>query len=119
MHDGTGKPVQSVETLVSEIDHLFAAFTKRGKMILLMHDEMFQDRFDGRTKLTALIASLKQRGYVFGRIDGCDDQGGAERGIPTRCCASRTLLRMSAMRATDDHRLPHECLLSAGKLTSG
>lgn len=73
VHDGTGKPLQSVETLVSEIDHLFACFTKPGKMILLMHDEMFQDRFDGRAKLTALITALKQRGYVFGRIDGYDD----------------------------------------------
>lgn len=75
VHDGTGKPVQSVETLVSEIDHLFAynRFTKRGKMILLMHDQMFQDRFDGRAKLTALITALKQRGYVFGRIDRYDD----------------------------------------------
>lgn len=75
VHDDTGKPVQSVERLVSEIDHLFAynRFVKRGKMILLMHDQMFQDRFDGRTKLTALITGLRQRGYVFGNIAQYDD----------------------------------------------
>lgn len=74
IHDGTGKPVQSVERLVSEVDHLFAygRFTKPRKMILLMHDEMFQDRFDGRTKLTSLITALKRRGYVFGHIADYD-----------------------------------------------
>jgi peptidoglycan/xylan/chitin deacetylase (PgdA/CDA1 family) len=75
IHDGTGKPVQSVERLVSEIDHLFAygRFTKPRKMILLTHDQMFQDRFDGRAKLTSLIRALEQRGYVFGHIVDYDD----------------------------------------------
>lgn len=75
VHHHNGKPVQSVDRLVSEIDHLFAynRFAKPGKMILLMHDEMFQDRFDGRTKLTALVTALKQRGYVFGQIGSYDD----------------------------------------------
>ncbi|MBZ9959948.1 MULTISPECIES: polysaccharide deacetylase family protein [unclassified Mesorhizobium] len=75
VHDDTGKPVQSVDHLVSEIDHLFGygRFVKRGKMILLMHDEMFQDGFDGKTKLTRLITALKQRGYAFGTIQSYDD----------------------------------------------
>ncbi|MBZ9808459.1 MULTISPECIES: polysaccharide deacetylase family protein [unclassified Mesorhizobium] len=75
VHDDTGKPVQSVDHLVSEIDHLFGygRFVKRGKMILLMHDEMFQDSFDGKTRLTKLITALKQRGYAFGTIQSYDD----------------------------------------------
>jgi peptidoglycan/xylan/chitin deacetylase (PgdA/CDA1 family) len=75
VHDDTGKPVQSVDHLVSEIDHLFGygRFVKRGKMILLMHDEMFQDSFDGKPKLTQLITALKQRGYAFGTIQSYDD----------------------------------------------
>ncbi len=70
VHDGDGKPVQSVDHLVSEIDHLFqyGRFTQRGKMILLMHDEMFQDRFNGRENLQALIGKLRGRGYAFGDI---------------------------------------------------
>ncbi|TPK64179.1 MULTISPECIES: polysaccharide deacetylase family protein [unclassified Mesorhizobium] len=75
VHDDTGKPVQSVDHLVSEIDHLFGygRFVKHGKMILLMHDEMFQDGFDGKTKLAMLITALKQRGYAFGTIQSYDD----------------------------------------------
>jgi peptidoglycan/xylan/chitin deacetylase (PgdA/CDA1 family) len=73
-HSSDGKPVQSVDLLVSEIDHLFAygRFMKRNEMILLMHDEMFQDRFDGKGKLKSLIQQLKQRGYTFGDIKQYD-----------------------------------------------
>lgn len=69
------KPVQSVDYLVSEIDHLlgYGRFVKPGKLILLMHDEMFQDAFDGKSKLTQLITALKARRYAFGAIEGYDD----------------------------------------------
>ncbi|SCB18242.1 Peptidoglycan/xylan/chitin deacetylase, PgdA/CDA1 family [Rhizobium miluonense] len=70
VHSDDGKPVQSVDRLVSEIDHLFqyGRFTQRGKMILLMHDEMFQDQFNGQENLQALTRTLRQRGYAFGDI---------------------------------------------------
>jgi peptidoglycan/xylan/chitin deacetylase (PgdA/CDA1 family) len=70
VHENTGKPVQTVAHLISEIDHLFAygRFVKPGKLILLMHDEMFQDAFNGRANLTALIDGLRKRGYAFGNI---------------------------------------------------
>jgi len=70
VHDGSGKPVQSVNSLLSEIDHLFSygRFVRRNKMILLMHDQMFQDRFNGEDNLTALVTGLRQRGYAFGAI---------------------------------------------------
>lgn len=66
-HYNDGKPVQSVDNLLKEIDHLFAYnhFVKPGKMILLMHDEMFQDKFDGKQNLQTFIRQLKQRGYNF------------------------------------------------------
>lgn len=69
-HYNDGKPVQSVDTLVREIDALFAynRFVKPGKMILLMHDEMFQDKFNGEENLRLLIQKLKQRGYRFGGL---------------------------------------------------
>lgn len=75
VHDGTGKSVQSVNTMLNEIDHLFSGkvrFIRPNKMIVLMHDEMFQDKFDGTAKLTALVQGLKQRGYKFGRIADYD-----------------------------------------------
>ncbi|MDX8495257.1 polysaccharide deacetylase family protein [Mesorhizobium sp. VK22B] len=74
VHEDSGKPVQSVDHLVSEIDHLFGYghFVKPGKLILLMHDEMFQDAFDGKAKLTALITALKLRRYAFGAIPTYD-----------------------------------------------
>lgn len=70
VHSNDGKPVQSVDHLVSEIDHLFqyGRFTQRGKMVLLMHDEMFQDQFNGQSNLRSLITMLRQRGYAFGDI---------------------------------------------------
>lgn len=74
VHSNDGKPVQSVDHLVGEIDHLFAygKFVRPGKMILLMHDEMFQDKFDGIRNLKALIDALRQRGYAFGDISTYD-----------------------------------------------
>jgi peptidoglycan/xylan/chitin deacetylase (PgdA/CDA1 family) len=75
VHDSRGKPVQTVEHLVSEIDHLFLGgrFVRPGKLILLMHDEMFQDNYDGNANLSALISALRQRGYAFGSIETYDD----------------------------------------------
>ncbi len=75
VHDGTGKPVQSVTRLVSEIDHMFSGkvrFVRPNRLILLMHDEMFRDAFNGTANLTALIQGLRQRGYSFGRIPDYD-----------------------------------------------
>ena len=67
VHYNDGKPVQSAKTLVNEIDALFAhnRFVTRGKMILLMHDQMFQDKFDGENNLRTVIRELKKRGYKF------------------------------------------------------
>jgi len=74
VHSADGKPVQSVTTLLTEIDSLFRhnRFLKPGKMVLLMHDQMFQEKFDGAANLTALIRALKSRGYVFGAIGDYD-----------------------------------------------
>lgn len=69
-HDGSGKPVQKAERLVDEIGRLFAYghMLEKDKLILLMHDPMFQDKFDGVTNLTTLIRGLRARGYAFGHI---------------------------------------------------
>ncbi|OIS90808.1 polysaccharide deacetylase family protein [Brucella cytisi] len=74
VHDSRGKPVQTVDLLVNEIDHLFTAarFVRPNKLILLMHDEMFQDGYDGEANLRDLIQKLKQNGYAFGAIQTYD-----------------------------------------------
>jgi peptidoglycan/xylan/chitin deacetylase (PgdA/CDA1 family) len=75
IHASDGKPVQSVDNLTREIDSLFAYnhFVRPGKMILLMHDEMFQDKFDGKQNLQTFIRKLKQRGYAFAALSTYDD----------------------------------------------
>lgn len=75
VHYDDGKPVQSADRLVGEIDSLFAHnhFVKPGKMILLMHDEMFQDKFNGEENLRAFIRKLKQHGYKFESLDTYED----------------------------------------------
>ncbi|MBN9233840.1 MULTISPECIES: polysaccharide deacetylase family protein [Phyllobacteriaceae] len=74
VHEDSGKPVQSVDRLIDEIGHLFAAGRTVGKnkLVLLMHDEMFQDVFQGRDKLTALVTGLRAKGYAFGHIADYD-----------------------------------------------
>ncbi|MGH7005581.1 MAG: polysaccharide deacetylase family protein [Alphaproteobacteria bacterium] len=74
VHDSRGKPVQTVDLLVREIDGLFSygRFVQPGKLILLMHDEMFQDSYDGETNLKNLIRRLRQKGYAFGDIKAYD-----------------------------------------------
>lgn len=71
-HESTGKPVQSVEQLLTEIDARFLANreVECGNLILLMHDEMFQDHFEQSHRV---IDGLKQRGYAFGHIADYDD----------------------------------------------
>lgn len=73
-HYNDGKPVQSVATMVKEINALFSYdhFVKPGKMILLMHDEMFQDKFNGEDNLRSLIETLKRQGYQFDSLKNYD-----------------------------------------------
>jgi peptidoglycan/xylan/chitin deacetylase (PgdA/CDA1 family) len=67
VHDSHGKPMQSVEELVQQIDESFIKGKTAcpNKLILLAHDEMFQDRFNGSEKLKQLIVSLRQKNYKF------------------------------------------------------
>jgi hypothetical protein len=37
-----------------------------------MHDEMFQDNYNGTANLQALVDTLKKRGYAFGNISSFD-----------------------------------------------
>lgn len=52
-------------------------FVKPGKMILLIHDEMFQDKFNGEQNLLSFIRKLI-RGYKFENPDAYEDNGTAD-----------------------------------------
>ncbi|WP_425360220.1 MULTISPECIES: polysaccharide deacetylase family protein [unclassified Candidatus Tisiphia] len=66
-HYNDGCPIQSVERLVEEIDAKFAKKDTAlpNKLILLMHDEMFQDCFNGKENLRNLINALRKKNYKF------------------------------------------------------
>lgn len=69
-HDSHGRPIQSVQQLVNEIDQCFARkqTLQPDKLILLAHDEMFQKAFNGEQTLSALIKRLAEKGYRFDLI---------------------------------------------------
>lgn len=76
-HDMHGRPIQSVTHLVQEIENKFNSgdTVLPNKLILLMHDEMFQEQFSGPEQLQQLIDSLRKRGYKFDLIKnyyGCN-----------------------------------------------
>lgn len=64
-HDSaTGEPIQSVEEMVSIVEHQREhAFTK-GHVVLLTHDEMFQTKPED-IKLVELVNALRKKGYQF------------------------------------------------------
>ena len=67
---GQSSPRESAENVISQITHLFdgARTVVPGRLILLMHDQMFQSKAS-RDKLASLISGLKAKGYAFGRIE--------------------------------------------------
>ncbi|WP_041804613.1 polysaccharide deacetylase family protein [Rickettsia bellii] len=69
-HNIHGKPIQSVTHLVQEIEDKFNAGNTilPNKLILLMHDEMFQEQFNGPEQLQQLITKLHKKGYKFDLI---------------------------------------------------
>ncbi len=66
-HYNNGRPIQSVDHLVEEIANKFAeqGTALPNKLILLMHDEMFQDCFNGKENLRNLINALRKKNYKF------------------------------------------------------
>ena len=60
----TGRPVQSVNEMVRDIEEALGyAFTPK-HVVVLAHDEMFRDTSED-TELMQLIDALKARGYIF------------------------------------------------------
>ena len=66
-----GKPYKSPQTLVRDIEKIYhrGRTKKAGKLILLMHDFEFKDRFNGKKKLRKFITLLQERGWSFGTLD--------------------------------------------------
>ncbi len=69
-HEGSSKPIQSPEQLMREIEKKLTTnqTLTKNHLILLMHDQMFQDKYNGQEKLTKLIQLLKQNGYKISSL---------------------------------------------------
>jgi peptidoglycan/xylan/chitin deacetylase (PgdA/CDA1 family) len=66
----TGRPLGTPQQLIQNIEKRYRAnYVKReGHLILLLHDYMFRNRFNGYANLRALIRGLKQKGWKFGLL---------------------------------------------------
>lgn len=76
-HRATGEPIQSIPKLIQEIKTRFDTnqTAVKDNLILLMHDEMFQTRHNGKANFLALLQALKQEGY---RLENVVDYPAAE-----------------------------------------
>ncbi len=61
------QPARTVDQLISIIERLYRTnkTVKKEKFILLMHDQMFKDRYNGKENLKALIQKLRAKGWEF------------------------------------------------------
>ena len=55
---------------ITEIGNAFKdkKTVRQDHLILLMHDEMFRNEFDGKENFGALITALKKEGYKIGKL---------------------------------------------------
>lgn len=66
-----GKPIESPEKIVDNLERIYRKKCAKcgNKVILLMHDFMFRDRFNGEENLHVLIRLLKEKGWKFATIE--------------------------------------------------
>ena len=64
------KPKLSVNQIVRKIERLYKKdkIAKKDKFVLLLHDPMFKNRYNGKKNLQQLIKKLKQNGWEFDTI---------------------------------------------------
>lgn len=69
--DKVGRPTQNPYEVVKEMEFSVkhGRNRKKGKVILLSHDIMFGDNYDGINNLTTFIKLLKKNGWVFDSLD--------------------------------------------------
>lgn len=69
--DKAGRPTQSPYEVVKEMEYSVkhGRSKKKGKVILLSHDIMFGDNYDGVNNLTTFIKLLKKNGWAFDSLD--------------------------------------------------
>ena len=85
-HDSaTGRPIQSVEEMIRDIDEAFEHAFTPGHVVVLAHDEMFRNVTEDAA-LFILLKSLKWKGYAFRTLDkypACrrTDPSGAEPAV--------------------------------------
>lgn len=70
-YEASGKPIESVVDIVNTMEKIHAKNHSRlpDKVVLLMHDRMFNNRFNGKENLQTLIQLLKNNGWKFANIE--------------------------------------------------
>jgi len=70
-HETSGKPIQSVDKLMQQINYQFTNNSTQTKnhLVLLMHDQMFADHLNGKENLSTLFKALKEAGYKLSALD--------------------------------------------------
>lgn len=70
-YEANGKPVQTPMEIVNKMEYIHEKNYTRveNKVVLLMHDRMFANQFNGKENLQTLITLLKNNGWKFENIE--------------------------------------------------
>ncbi len=71
----TGRPIHSAKAMAKKINTCYrcSKTAREGKIILLAHDFMFQNKFGGKKKLRKLIKLLRDSGWHFDTLENYSD----------------------------------------------
>ena len=72
----TGRPIHSAKAMAKKINTCYrcSKTAREGKIILLAHDFMFQNKFGGKKKLRMLIELLRNSGWHFDTLENYSDR---------------------------------------------
>lgn len=70
-YESNGKPMQTAEEIFEKMEKIYKnnSSSKENKVILLMHDFMFAQKFNGKENLQTLIQLLKDNDWSFENIE--------------------------------------------------
>lgn len=71
MYENGGKPLESIYEVIEKMERTYIRkqSLNEEKVIILMHEIMFNDEFDGEQNLTFFIQALKANGWSFQSIE--------------------------------------------------
>nr|WP_228286328.1 polysaccharide deacetylase family protein [Arcobacter vandammei] len=70
-YEANGRPIQTPEEIFLKMEKIYKnkSSLKENKVVLLMHDFMFLNKYDGKENLSTLIKLLKDNGWSFDNIE--------------------------------------------------